>query len=197
MTREWYEARRAQLTANSSGALQRVWFDPLSKKKFYSENTYQAYTRSKKYQELVKKSGQPAPAAIVTVRRLWEEADAGAQAASQVQRPAPGPGVTAAQGFTVKSAVRGGTRGRQEEDEEEGDGEESGSEWETASEEEMSTEGAEQQWEEWDVRRSLFDNHMSPSMEENLEYMWRKFGFYLPDSEYLVDPEGLIKYLVS
>lgn len=68
----------------------------------------------------------------------------------------------------------------------------SGDDWETASEEEM--DGSES-WEDWDVCRSLFDNHMSPSMEANLEYMWRKFGFYLPDLEYLEDPEGMLKYL--
>jgi pre-60S factor REI1 len=53
----------------------------------------------------------------------------------------------------------------------------------------------EQQWEEWDVRRSLFDNFMSASMEANLEYMYKKYGVYFPDAEYLVDPEGLLKYL--
>ena len=53
-----------------------------------------------------------------------------------------------------------------------------------------------QQFEEWDVCRSLFDNHVSASMEANLEYMFKHFGFYLPDAEYLSDPTGLIKYLV-
>ena len=53
-----------------------------------------------------------------------------------------------------------------------------------------------QQFEEWDVCRSLFDNHVSASMEANLEYMFKYFGFYLPDAEYLSDPAGLIKYLV-
>ena len=57
-------------------------------------------------------------------------------------------------------------------------------------------EEAESQWEPWDVRRCLFDNHVSPSTEANLEYMWKKFGFYIPDSQCLADPEGLIKYLV-
>ena len=33
-------------------------------------------------------------------------------------------------------------------------------------------------------------------MDANLGYMWENFGFYLPDSEYLEDPEGLLKYLV-
>ena len=53
-----------------------------------------------------------------------------------------------------------------------------------------------QQFEEWDVCRSLFDNHVSVSMEANLEYMFKHFGFYLPDAEYLSDPAGLLKYLV-
>ena len=55
---------------------------------------------------------------------------------------------------------------------------------------------AEQQWETWDVRRSLFDNHVSASFEANMEHMYKHFGFYFPDAEYLVDPEGLLKYLV-
>lgn len=45
VTREWYEARKAQLLASAASPVQRVWFDPLSRKKFYSENTYLAYTR--------------------------------------------------------------------------------------------------------------------------------------------------------
>ena len=68
------------------------------------------------------------------------------------------------------------------------------SEWETASDEE---EVAEEPQIDWEVTRSLFDNHVSNSFEANLEYMWKKFGFYLPDTEYLEDPEGLLKYLVG
>ena len=49
---------------------------------------------------------------------------------------------------------------------------------------------------EWDVRRSLFDAHVAPSMAANLEYMWKRFGFYFPEAEHLADPEGLLKYLV-
>jgi pre-60S factor REI1 len=45
VTREWYEARKAQLLASSAAPVQRVWFDPLTRKKFYTENTYAAYTR--------------------------------------------------------------------------------------------------------------------------------------------------------
>ena len=50
--------------------------------------------------------------------------------------------------------------------------------------------------EEWDVRRSLFDDHMAESMQSNLEYMWKKFGFYFPEADLLTHPEGLLKYLV-
>lgn len=61
----------------------------------------------------------------------------------------------------------------------------------------MHQEGDMEAMEEWDVRRSLFDGHMSRDMEANLEYMWKKFGFYFPEADLLKDPEGLLKYLVS
>lgn len=46
------------------------------------------------------------------------------------------------------------------------------------------------------MHRSLFDNHQSVSFEANLEYMYKHFGFYLPDAECLTDAEGLVQYLV-
>lgn len=52
-------------------------------------------------------------------------------------------------------------------------------------------------WETWDPKRSLFDNHLSDSLEANLEYMWRQFHFSIPDSEFLRDAPGLLTYLVS
>ncbi|PRW45252.1 zinc finger protein [Chlorella sorokiniana] len=196
VTREWYEVRKAQLLATSATPVQKVWFDPLTRRKFYSENTYLAFARSKKYQELVRKSGEPAPAPIVTLRKVEE-----AQQAQQPQQQAQ-PAQQAA-GFTMKPAVKSAAAAAQqaqqaapaeqegEEVEEDGEADE-GSDWETASEEEMATD---QKWEEWDVRRSLFDNHVSASMEDNLEYMFKNFGFYFPDSQFLSDPEGLLKYL--
>jgi C2H2 type zinc-finger (2 copies) len=50
-------------------------------------------------------------------------------------------------------------------------------------------------WVEWDVCRSLFDNHISGSLADNLRYMQRRFGFSLPEPDRLRDTEGLIKYL--
>jgi pre-60S factor REI1 len=77
------------------------------------------------------------------------------------------------------------------------DGEAESSDWETASDEDIAVDESEGgTWEEWDVCRSLFDNHISATMEDNLEYMWKHFGFYLPDAEALTDPEGLLRYLV-
>ncbi len=203
---------------------------------------------SSKYQELVKKSGKPAPAPVITLRRL--DGDSTAAAAAAVPRGAPaeqhavqptegGEGelpaarqdkhsVQHGPGYAVVPAVkkRGQARApgeaavegvEQEGGEEDEEGSSSG--WETASDEgeegagevaggaqqaqhesagggagDEEVEGGE--WEAWDVRRSLFDNHMSPSMEANLEYMWKRFGFFLPDAEFLSDPEGLLKYLV-
>lgn len=48
-------------------------------------------------------------------------------------------------------------------------------------------------WEEWDVCQSLFDNNISSSLDANLRYMYKNYGFFLPDVEYLQDPDGLIK----
>ncbi|PSC70432.1 zinc finger protein [Micractinium conductrix] len=202
VTHEWYEARKAQLLASAATPVQRVWFDPLTRRKFYSENTYLAFTRSKKYRDLVKKSGEAAPAPIVTLRKLDEAPQTAAQQAAQQaaaqQKAAARVGPTAeGPGYRVKPAVHGGPAAMEEgssdeSDEDEEEGVDDGSTWETASEEEMQ---ADEKWEEWDVRRCLFDNKVSPSMEENLEHMFKNFGFYFPDAQYLSDPEGLLKYL--
>ena len=100
------------------------------------------FCSSKKYQELVRKSGEPAPAPIVTLRKVEE--------AQQAQQAQQAPAQAQAQaGFTVKPAVKsaGAAAAQQaqqaaagEEGEEQEDGEaDEGSEWETASEEEMET----------------------------------------------------------
>ena len=59
-----------------------VWIDPLTKKKFMSENTYLAYTRSKKYTDMVKKSGQPAPEPVIITKPVEQP-----QQAQQPQQP--------------------------------------------------------------------------------------------------------------
>ena len=41
----------------------------------------------------------------------------------------------------------------------------------------------------------LFSGHVSKTMEKNLIYMMEKYSFFLPDPDYLVDLEGMMKYL--
>lgn len=64
----------------------------------------------------------------------------------------------------------------------------------TSERELQSAQGPANEWEVWDSKRSLFDNHMSTSFEKNLEYMYKAFGVHFPDWEYLQDPEGLLQY---
>lgn len=45
-----------------------------------------------------------------------------------------------------------------------------------------------------DPLQSLFDNHKCKTVQANIEYMQLKYGFFVPDVEYLTDPEGLIGY---
>lgn len=48
---------------------------------------------------------------------------------------------------------------------------------------------------EIDPKQCLFDSHRSNTLEENVEYMHRTYGFFIPDQECLVDQEGLLGYL--
>lgn len=45
-----------------------------------------------------------------------------------------------------------------------------------------------------DPNQSLFDNHISPNVEANVEYMYEKYGLFIPDRECLIDLEGIIGY---
>jgi hypothetical protein len=47
---------------------------------------------------------------------------------------------------------------------------------------------------EVDTKRSIFDAHGSAEAAHNLAYMHKRFGFFLPDLEYLVDPTGMLRY---
>ena len=40
----------------------------------------------------------------------------------------------------------------------------------------------------------LFDKHVSSTIDANVERMHRKYGFFIPDQEYLIDKEGLVGY---
>lgn len=40
----------------------------------------------------------------------------------------------------------------------------------------------------------LFDRHISSDVNANAEYMYKKYGFFIPDQEFMIDLEGLIGY---
>lgn len=65
VTREWFEEHKNQLTASLGRPEPQLWIDPLTKKKFSSEHTYNVFVNSNKYKELVRRSGLPTPAPIV------------------------------------------------------------------------------------------------------------------------------------
>jgi len=61
--------------------------------------------------------------------------------------------------------------------------------------EEDENEGVEPEKVEIDPLQSLFDRHMSASVEHNVDRMYRKYGFFVPDREFCSDLEGLVGYL--
>mmetsp|Transcript_22441 Transcript_22441/g.49037 ORF Transcript_22441/g.49037 Transcript_22441/m.49037 type:complete len:405 (+) Transcript_22441:43-1257(+) len=51
--------------------------------------------------------------------------------------------------------------------------------------------------EPWVPGQSLFDNTKLDTFEESLEYMWTNFSFFIPDVDYCMDKEGLVRQLAS
>lgn len=249
VTKEWFDSRKELLSSSATvGPVQKFWYDPLTKKKFSTENTYLAHVNSKKYKDLLKKTGQDAPAPVVTARR-GENAGATTTAPKAAQSASkPGYNMAVPNGVRPDKAQTLSAEDTRAAEDNVSEADSAG--WETASDEDdtdaslsqaeatANTSGAKsaedairqtsasgaqssldtpatpsrgaessdreitsneasspQDTEEWDLKRSFFDNHVSSSMEANLEYMFKHFGFYLPDAEYLSDPAGLIKYL--
>ena len=46
-----------------------------------------------------------------------------------------------------------------------------------------------------DLCRCFFDAHVSPNIAQNMEYMHRSFGFFVPDLEYMSDLHGFLTYV--
>lgn len=147
--------------------------------------------RSKKYRDLLSKLEGPAPSAIITIQRTGP---AGADAAAASGPPATPQRVLGHVSKPIGKPAPAATEG-----DEEGSVSDMSDDWETEDDASEVGEGAQQpeDWEEWNVCQSLFDGHVSASLEENLKYMYLNFGFYFPDTEFLVDPEGLMRYLVG
>ncbi|KAL7490158.1 hypothetical protein ACHAW6_015891 [Cyclotella cf. meneghiniana] len=64
----------------------------------------------------------------------------------------------------------------------------------THADEELEEQMEEDDLPEINPNQSLFDNHVSPSLADNLTYMTNTYSFYLPDPEYCIDTEGVIGY---
>ena len=45
-----------------------------------------------------------------------------------------------------------------------------------------------------DPCQSLYDSHVSPSLDDNVNYMRKHYDWFIPDADYLVDLEGLLGY---
>lgn len=48
---------------------------------------------------------------------------------------------------------------------------------------------------EYELNECFFCNNMSENIEGNLEHMLKIHGFFIPEAEYLVNIEGLLKYI--
>jgi pre-60S factor REI1 len=48
---------------------------------------------------------------------------------------------------------------------------------------------------EVDLCRSIFDSNLAEDVDESLSYMAKKYGFFIPDVEYVSDLNGLVEYL--
>jgi len=204
VSREWFEERKAQLVQASATSSQaaRVWVCSLTGKRFASAKTYETWTRSKKYRELLKGAGHekdPGP----EVR----EVKPGAAGRGPGQQAPAGGGFDVSAAKRAAGAVVASVGAGEDSDDDDDD---DGSGWETASDDgvpgpggagdpAVQAEGAAESaldWDqEWDARRCLFCNRDAPEFEDNMGHMYSAHGFFVPDSAYLKDPEGLVKYL--
>lgn len=189
VTEEWFNARAEKILAAqrerdakaAKESEKTVWICPISKKKFSNEKTWDAWVQSKKFTQLMKKHGSSTVPEPIIKSWVVEREEQGNN------RQDDGGAVLRIE--KAKADLRGQhaspvtSSADNMEEEEDSDG------WETVSE------GDSDIGEEWDVRQCLFDDYISDSLESNLEYMEKNFGFVLPATDCLHDPEGLIQYL--
>lgn len=179
---------------------------------------------SNKYKELVKKSGQPAPEAMVVVHSLESgsgnggggggggsggattrsQAAAAVAAAKKKQQATTNVLPVMATPTTSDAATAAAFRVAAPN----GVTFAAGNDMETEEEDEAVDEDASSGWETgdeedlheediepWDPTVSLFDNRKFDTVEACLEHMWKKFSFYIPDVAHCADPSGLLSYL--
>ena len=192
VTKEWFELHRDKLLSRKAGSGSgggaqaiAVFVDPLSKKTFGSQKKYVEFTQSNKYKKLLKAAGygpNDAPPEPVVKHKAPPSAAAAPVPAS------PHTGAARADPAAVDYDSDGG---------------DSASSWETLDGDGDGNDGPLSGMDvdggasssAWNPRACLFDGHVSATIEDNIEYMYKRFGFSLPDVEWLTDPEGLLRYL--
>ena len=160
-----------------------------TKKTFKSRGAYESYTASKKYKALAAKAAvdatrasersQQLPAAEVVGAGRYEAAGQSSSSAANAEAPQ----ICADE----HEAVEANERAREELD--------------GLIEDCSDSDGSEDGWvdvdEPWVPRwgESLFDGHVSATLEENMRYMRSAYGFSLPEEEALINASGLFAFL--
>lgn len=175
VTKEWFDTHRDKLVLGRSAEASQannnvIYYDPLSKKSFSTQAKYLEFTNSNKYKKLAKANGGVRPDPVLRTKDRQQQ--------PRASDAKPGLALIG----SGKNEVEEASASAMADSESESDS------WETASEDEF-------EGEPWDFCVSLFDNHRSKTIEDNIEYMYKNFGFSVPDVEHLADPEGLIEYL--
>jgi len=212
---DWFAARRAQLAAAaaeraSAGSGSRVWVCPLSKKRFATEGTWEAWRASAKCARLARAAGLAGPpeADVRDVPRTRAggsgEGEAGPSGRAAGGASVNKPGTRPLRAAFVAAAGRDAGSGLGNDDDSSG--------WETVSDDGAADEDAaaaagklgsncsddsdgESPRADWDPRRCLFCDAEGESLEANLAHMWGVHSFFLPSMERLRDPAGLVRYL--
>lgn len=138
----------------------------LCSKHFSTENAYQNHIQSKKHRELAAKAHQQENTSTSGARAPVSSAQRKKDAINtQIQQD-----LQKAEELS-EEAKKGLAEGSEDEDDEEWEGEGLG------------------------IEECLFCSSISSSLENNINHMSVKHGFFLPDADYLVDVEGMVTYL--
>ncbi|XP_078321100.1 cytoplasmic 60S subunit biogenesis factor ZNF622-like [Crassostrea virginica] len=139
----------------------------LCSKHFNSENAYQNHIQSKKHKELVSKQQEKANSGVESTDKSEEQRKKDA-INTQIQKD-----LQKAEKLSeaAKKGLAEGSDDEEDEDEEDWEGEGLG------------------------LEECLFCSSISSSLENNLNHMSVKHGFFLPDADYLTDVEGMMTYL--
>ena len=141
-------------------------------KTFYSENSYQNHVRSSKHRSR--------EAALKKKGALVDDASSVMSSAFSLGDP-----VNQSVSGDTESTVSGVTSKAEDIKVSEN----------SADKEEKTSESEDDNEEEYPISRCLFCLEKSSDHQANVEHMFKAHGMFIPEKDYLVDLEGLIKYL--